>query len=356
MKRNILALTSLFVLIFVSVVALSPVVSAASCNGVETTVDFHCDDYNTDGASAILMYVISFMAVGVGIAVVIGIIFGGIMYAQSDGEESKAKEGREIIANSIIGLFLFIFLYAGADFLLPGGVFNLNAKPTEVAETTPPPTTGGGGGSPTKSLPKLTSVNNFRDAGGSGYIKKGLLLRSANLNDISSADKKSLATYLNGGSIIDLRRTSDSGYEKDPTLSGVTNKHFPIEGEASAKGYRDTFIGSSSARSQFGSALNAIANASGPVLVHCKAGKDRTGWTVALVMMAAGASKSQALNEYLKSPNVDKEWFNAAYDEALKKSHSGDGTITGYITQSISDGGLGVSKATLTKLKEKFKQ
>ena len=64
------------------------------------------------------------MAGGVGAAVIIGIIFGGFMYMTSDGEEAKAKQGRQVIANSIIGAVLFLFMFAAVQFLVPGGVFN----------------------------------------------------------------------------------------------------------------------------------------------------------------------------------------------------------------------------------------
>lgn len=340
---------------------------AASCNGVETSIDFHCSDNDTDGVSAILMYIINFMGIGVGIAVVIGIIFGGITYAMSDGEESKAKEGREIISNSIIGLFLFLFLYAGANFLIPGGAFNLNAKPKEVAtsstssgtQATPDTSTvGSTTAEKTAALKALKSngkIANLRDAGASGYIKTGVLYRSANLNNVSSDDKKQLAILLKSGVIIDLRKTSDPGYVSDPSLNGVSNELDSIKGESSAAGYATTFVDSAAAREEFASAMNTIASSDGPVLVHCKQGKDRTGWLIALTMMAVGVSKSSALSEYLKSPDVSASWFNAAYQEALSKSHSSNGTILGYITNSVNNGGLGISQSTLDALKKKLK-
>lgn len=373
MKKRLL--TTLGILVFLTLpatIVLAPTVSAASCNGVETSIDFQCDQYNTDGISAILMYVINFMAIGVGIAVVIGIIFGGITYAQSDGEESKAKEGREMIGNSIIGLFLFLFLYAGANFLLPGGAFNLNAKPKEIVASTTPGSSGSTsttpsgtvGGSTTeqktaalKALKSSGSISNLRDAGGTGYIKTGVLYRSANLNSVTSKDDKAqLAILLNKGTIIDFRESDENGYKSDPSISGVGHESDSINGEDTAAGYRKTFINDSSARRAFADALTTIATSDGPVLVHCKAGKDRTGWTVALAMMAVGATKSQALKEYLKSPNVDASWFNAAYDEAVKKSHSSNGTILGYITQDVSKGGLGLSQSTIDQLKERLKK
>lgn len=364
-KKRLLATLGILIFLALPAIVLAPSANAASCNGVETSIDFQCDTYDTDGISAIIMYVINFMAIGVGIAVVIGIIFGGITYAQSDGEESKAKEGREMIANSIIGLFLFLFLYAGADFLLPGGAFNLNAKPAQVAHTSTSPASSST--SPTlstkqatalKELQNSSTISNIRDAGASGYIKSGILFRSANLNSVSTSDKKNLSTLLEGGTLVDLRRTTDKGYKKDPSLSGVSRKNIEIEGEASAAGYRDTFINDAEARRQFAETIRTIASASAdkPVLIHCKSGKDRTGWTIALVMMAVGVSKANAMNEYLKSPNVDASWFNAAYDEATKKSHSSDKTIMGYLTTSVSDGGLGLSQSTIQTLKDKFKK
>jgi len=100
------------------------------CGDVQTSIDFTndgksklCDAEGASPITAILLWAINIMAVGVGIAVTVGIIFGGIIYAMSDGDTGKAKEGREIIVNAIIGLFLFVFLYAGANFLIPGGLF-----------------------------------------------------------------------------------------------------------------------------------------------------------------------------------------------------------------------------------------
>lgn len=137
MKKTVLSLIPVLAIMLVSLSVAAPTVYAASCgvdsNGepIETSVDLTAggafsDLCNSEGAnpiSALLLWAISLMGAGVGIAVVIGIIYGGIVYAMSDGDSGKAKEGQEIIVNAIIGLFLFIFLYAGANFLIPGGLF-----------------------------------------------------------------------------------------------------------------------------------------------------------------------------------------------------------------------------------------
>lgn len=96
----------------------------ASDKYVITSVEFHCGDTaNGGGITSILVWVINFLAAGVGIAVVIGLIFGGITYIASDGDSNKAKQGKDIIVNAIIGLFLFMFLWAAVNFLIPGGLF-----------------------------------------------------------------------------------------------------------------------------------------------------------------------------------------------------------------------------------------
>lgn len=134
-KISLSAILVLATAVFVAAYSLpATTVMAYSCgtdskgNPIQTSIDFGNSSLcNADGANpitAILLWAIGFLAAGVGIAVVIGIIFGGITYAMSDGDAGKAKEGQGMIVNAVIGLFLFIFLWAGANFLIPGGVFN----------------------------------------------------------------------------------------------------------------------------------------------------------------------------------------------------------------------------------------
>lgn len=51
-------------------------------------------------------------------------------------------------------------------------------------------------------------------------------------------------------------------------------------------------------------AVAAIATAPGPVLVHCTAGKDRTGLVIALALLAAGRSDADVVADYALSTGV----------------------------------------------------
>merc|ERR1712232_1348527 len=46
-----------------------------------------------------------------------------------------------------------------------------------------------------------------------------------------------------------------------------------------------------------------------PVLVHCTAGKDRTGWAIALLLLALGVDKECIVQDYLLSNAL---WYRAA--------------------------------------------
>lgn len=70
-----------------------------------------------------LLAIFNFLAVGVGIIVTGGIVFGAIQYTTANGNASQTQQGITVIVNSVIGLLLFIFMFAILNFLVPGGLF-----------------------------------------------------------------------------------------------------------------------------------------------------------------------------------------------------------------------------------------
>lgn len=102
--------------------------SPTCCNGVPVSVNYGCQRVSNTGSHSnpifsILIVAINFMAVGVGILVVGGIVWGSFLYVTSNGNSSKSQEAVTIIMNAVIGLFCFAFLYAAVNFLVPGGLF-----------------------------------------------------------------------------------------------------------------------------------------------------------------------------------------------------------------------------------------
>lgn len=96
--------------------------TAPSCGELKTSI-IRCDGDGGNPVVNLLLEIVNFLAVGVGIAVVGGIVWGGMLYASSNGDSSKTKQGITAIVNSVIGLLLFMFTYALINFLVPGGLF-----------------------------------------------------------------------------------------------------------------------------------------------------------------------------------------------------------------------------------------
>jgi protein-tyrosine phosphatase len=73
------------------------------------------------------------------------------------------------------------------------------------------------------------------------------------------------------------------------------------------------FVSSPPARRTFGAAVRLIADDEAlPLLFHCTAGKDRTGWLSAIVLSALGVERDQVIADYLLT-----EELNAASNEFL---------------------------------------
>jgi hypothetical protein len=73
--------------------------------------------------SCLVGEVLKFMSALVGIAVVAGITTGGIIYSTGSGNAAKTQKGVNIIINSVLGLLLFLLMFAIINFLIPGGIF-----------------------------------------------------------------------------------------------------------------------------------------------------------------------------------------------------------------------------------------
>ncbi len=67
--------------------------SPSGCADIETSV-IDCQENGGKTITNVLLQIINFLAFGVGIAVVGGIIWGGMMYASSNGDAAQIKQGK----------------------------------------------------------------------------------------------------------------------------------------------------------------------------------------------------------------------------------------------------------------------
>jgi protein tyrosine/serine phosphatase len=173
------------------------------------------------------------------------------------------------------------------------------------------------------ALPRLEGVDNFRDFGGyptvyGRRLKRGRLLRSASHGRATDADLQALAD-LSIAVVVDLRRKSEREREpsrRHPDFAGaviVNDEDGPDtwhdhirRSDLSAASFRDYLINYYRAApfeprhiDLFRRYFAALELAEGPVLIHCAAGKDRTGLLAALTHHLAGVRPEDILADYL---------------------------------------------------------
>jgi protein-tyrosine phosphatase len=151
---------------------------------------------------------------------------------------------------------------------------------------------------------------NLRDLGGlpteSGATTlPGRLLRSESPHTLSDSGLRALLD-LGIGAVVDLRTASEREYRPSPLAdAGVHTLHAPIFTDD--EDYPDHLTTAAEVycwwlrerRTGVAAAMTAIADApSAPILVHCHAGKDRTGVIIALVLRLAGVSVDAIADDY----------------------------------------------------------
>ena len=172
---------------------------------------------------------------------------------------------------------------------------------------------------------KLDGVDNLRDFGGYATacgrgLKPGRLYRSGHHHRATDADLEALGA-LGLKTIVDLRRTSEREREPNRTWSGfgaeVIDNDIPDSAES---GWEERLRGQDPTVGLFRDMsrewyrrgpfeprivdlyrryFQVLAETGGPILVHCAAGKDRTGLVVALTQHLAGVDRADILDDYL---------------------------------------------------------
>jgi protein-tyrosine phosphatase len=178
----------------------------------------------------------------------------------------------------------------------------------------------------------VNGTYNFRDVGGyrvpEGIVRRGKLFRSDGLGRLGAEGRQSLRE-LEVRVVIDLRDDFEvSVLPDDLDGLGIQHRHLPV------------FEGSGASRSTIGvtlvglyekillqhrdvvvTVLREVADTGDEaVVVHCTAGKDRTGIVVALALLAVGVDRDAVIADYAATQaNLDGPWLEAM--TALVRSH-----------------------------------
>ena len=200
-------------------------------------------------------------------------------------------------------------------------------------------------------------IHNFRDYGGwrvagGGMVKAGLLWRSGQHVDASAADLAAVHA-LDIRTVIDLRGLSERERNPCKRPDGFGGEVFFYDGETSSSpphmDVDDSVTTADYARQRmmavytrmprnpamitmFSRYLNLLADREGASLVHCFAGKDRTGVAAMLLLHILGASREDQMAEFLRTndaptmqvlaaqsvPGIEERLGRKMDDEAVK--------------------------------------
>ncbi|MES2865579.1 tyrosine-protein phosphatase [Microbacterium profundi] len=162
---------------------------------------------------------------------------------------------------------------------------------------------------------ELAGTHNFREVA-PGVLTPGMLYRSDALHRLTREGRGTLHE-LGIRQVIDLRSAFDRRIGGRDRLrgTGATRLSVPIDGAPRAFDPRTLTLQEiyetvlSRHQSDLGRVVRAVASTDGPVLVHCTAGKDRTGLVVALILTALDIDRDIILADYsATAANLSGEW------------------------------------------------
>ncbi|WP_069464317.1 tyrosine-protein phosphatase [Actinacidiphila rubida] len=188
---------------------------------------------------------------------------------------------------------------------------------------------------PTGDESELTGVRNFRDVGGlptvdGRRVRHGVLFRSGHLAQATGDDVAFLES-LGLHTVFDFRNRDDMALEgPDAELPGTRNLNMPLSDPAEGAGfwhivrdgdlaalrellgdgraarrmaaaYRKLVLERTAEHSRMLAELTDPEDPAVPALLHCAAGKDRAGTSIAIILLALGVERSAIEEDYLQS-------------------------------------------------------
>ncbi|MFI6867467.1 tyrosine-protein phosphatase [Nocardia sp. NPDC050406] len=255
------------------------------------------------------------------------------------------------------------------------------------------------------TAPNARDVGGYAAQSGNKTVRNGLVFRSDALDKLTAADHQKL-TALGLTEVLDLRSPTETAANPDKLPGSIPRTELPIydpnndfytlvnqiigggpayqqeklgngKGAEIMRTYYRWFVTDATTRGQFAAAIRAIADAEGPILYHCTAGKDRTGITTAILFSILGVSREDAMSDFLLSNDrlaasnkatldylvsrgliedrsliepllgVQADFLESFYDQ-VSKSYS---NMEQFVMR-----GLGIDAATVAKLQDKLLQ
>ncbi|MBV1854933.1 tyrosine-protein phosphatase [Catellatospora tritici] len=182
----------------------------------------------------------------------------------------------------------------------------------------------------------FTAVFNFRDLGGlpaagGAVVRPGTVFRSDNLSRLVEADRDSFGA-LRIRTVIDLRRPTEvASYGRVPEWTGVVWRHNHLEHPlwdhstytaetGVARWLAERYLElAHHGRADIARVIGMLTDPdNGPTVVHCLAGKDRTGLIVALTLDLLGVPDEEIALDYAltgRSEAAFTRWFIQAHPD-----------------------------------------
>ncbi|MBU2379892.1 MAG: tyrosine-protein phosphatase [Alphaproteobacteria bacterium] len=242
----------------------------------------------------------------------------------------------------------------------------------------------------TSRIHAFDALDNFRDYGGYGAaagaaLKTGRLFRSAHHASVTQADLDRLAA-LDVGAVVDLRRPVERRRQPSRRPANFTGQVLESDLDEAGEAPHITFLKSADLTPDsgrrfmtatyrqlpfapahldlFARYFRVLGESDRPVLIHCAAGKDRTGMLAALTHHLLGVAHDDLMEDYLltntavdlvgRAPaiaeqlkgftgrtashdavvafmGVEAAYLDAAFD-AIRDRH---GSVDGYLEQAL---------------------
>lgn len=171
----------------------------------------------------------------------------------------------------------------------------------------------------------LQGTPNFRDFGGylttgSHHVRWGKLYRSGSLGRLTDEDLAVLEA-LNIAAVCDFRHDDERAHDPSrwPDVPHTQHLHMPLSEGDHATSLKDLLAGPNPVTlgavvelmasinrdfvvkhsEVYARVLDLVLETDGPVLIHCAAGKDRTGFGAAVILGALGVPRDTIMKDYM---------------------------------------------------------